>query len=79
MVWDLDKELLVNSVPSPSDCSISALVGFTSNLFLVYISCHLHFFDLLSSFFTYIYLSFIVELQHLSFGGFYLKLVPVLH
>ncbi|GFS38539.1 regulatory-associated protein of TOR 1 [Actinidia rufa] len=25
MVWDLDKELLVNSVPSSSDCSISAL------------------------------------------------------
>ncbi|WJX65760.1 Regulatory-associated protein of TOR, variant 2 [Trifolium repens] len=28
MVWDLDKEQLVNAIPSSSECSVSALVAF---------------------------------------------------
>lgn len=31
MLWDLDKEQLVNSFSSSSDCSISALVSFTTS------------------------------------------------
>ncbi|GFY95751.1 regulatory-associated protein of TOR 1 [Actinidia rufa] len=37
MVWDLDKELLVNSVPSSSDCSISALVNLQLVLWMGYV------------------------------------------
>lgn len=35
MLWDLDKEQLLNSIPSSSDCSISSLVSFFSSFF-----CH---------------------------------------
>jgi len=29
MVWDVDKEQLVNTIPSSSDCSVSAVVSFS--------------------------------------------------
>lgn len=32
MVWDLDKEQLVNSVVTASECSVSALVSSTSSI-----------------------------------------------
>ncbi|XP_042490343.1 regulatory-associated protein of TOR 1-like isoform X2 [Macadamia integrifolia] len=37
MLWDLDKEQLVNSIPTPSETSVSALVSFVSLYGLGYI------------------------------------------